>query len=501
MAAQNANLTGRERGLEIAVSGQRHACRRWQWLQSKTQRRRPNDIGVDHYERVRAQQSRHRRSRASDWSQPANRRQFRGLSNSRGDVLRQVGRPLPFCRFHIGRARSDGIEPPGGSEFEAHRQKQTRAGRRRDPECQRYETATSASGANRCLRRSRKDGSGDAIAGAISRSASVHPKTTTLVRPTSPPKNRSDQTQSRQTPAGCQPGGPGQETKPRGTSQSSAASTRREQDPVSGSGTHRSQHVSVAPATRSTNPIPHRRGRSDRIEAPIHLAGGTRLGPPPAKIVRDNQLLADAAAMNRPRHAGAMSSINRRPTRAACSTARVNPVQPNPGNHGQVQPIESGMHKDVAASSWFKGRCQATWLNPSLPRARTQRTNHQVGRRRGDGDDKYSLEPDRHEPTMRSQRARSDQIHHDQTTPICNRGSVRLYQPKVANASNPVSRLSRNFDYRLTPQRPLLADHQLPEDVRRFTIYGTDFPIDRVGDLPGRKRKPSLICMRPLTRA
>ncbi len=94
-----------------------------------------------------------------------------------------------------------------------------------------------------------------------------------------------------------------------------------------------------------------------------------------------------------------------------------------------------------------------------------------------------------------SQRARSDQIHHDQDNALyATEVPPDFYQPKARE----VVKLFQSAKLEFRPG--LLRGY----GYRRFasfrtrqalTIYGTDFSIDRVCDLSGRKSEPSLIGM------
>src|ERR1700675_1940080 len=105
------------------------------------------------------------------------------------------------------------------------------------------------------------------------------------------------------------------------------------------------------------------------------------------------------------------------------------------------------MHKDIAASSRFEGRCQAnvTETHRFHSREHSRPTIKRAGNERME---MINIHWNRIVMSRRCgrQRVRSDQIHHDQDNALyATEVPSDLYQPKVAKASNPVSRPKPEF--------------------------------------------------------
>ena len=249
----------------------------------------------------------------------------------------------------------------------------------------------------------------------------VPPGTRTLVHPTIPPRSRSDRTRHRRKPAGRVTPGVQARNKPSGK----VVIRRRQND----AGTRSN--------VRQRNPsIPARVSRRQQLDPPIRyriregglVESGHRDVDPVRRrrgigdLVRQSSeqtTLADAgAASNRPRpgRVRCPASIAAPPARPALRRQGQIPVQPNPENpSGRVQPIERGMNKDVAACSRLKGRGQAHMAETHRGDAR-ERCGPGIER----AGDKRMEVIDIHwsRIVMRrrcgSERAGSDQIHHDQ---------------------------------------------------------------------------------------
>ena len=188
--------------------------------------------------------------------------------------------------------------------------------------------ATSASGGNRCASRSRNEGSGEARAGAISRSAACSSKNQDA-RPSHQPaeEQRQIETDARQISANRRRQASSQKQCFRESCNQSPPERRRHQIQRQATKPCDRLQWSAAPAGRSTNRRPRRPYRSGRSAVPQH--------PPDAVAVLGRLSRRGRAGLN---HSGwrcrsgasiaiwpgAMSSINRKPAREASSAASAN---------------------------------------------------------------------------------------------------------------------------------------------------------------------------------